>query len=73
MAWNKSIHTQFNFPFDPLQSSKSEVQFDVEIAIKVLRQASYHSHTVFLAERHQDHEWYLKIQLEDLKVIEIRK
>uniref|UniRef100_A0A8C8IV98 PEP5/VPS11 N-terminal domain-containing protein n=1 Tax=Oncorhynchus tshawytscha TaxID=74940 RepID=A0A8C8IV98_ONCTS len=47
--------------------SESEVQFDVEIAIKVLRQAGYHSHAVFLAERHQDHEWYLKIQLEDLK------
>lgn len=50
------------------QSSESEVHFDVEIAIKVLRQAGYHSHAVFLAERHQHHEWYLKIQLEDLKV-----
>lgn len=50
------------------QSSESEVHFDVEIAIKVLRQASYHSHAVFLAEKHMHHEWYLKIQLEDLKV-----
>lgn len=50
------------------QSSENEVHFDVEIAIKVLRQAGYHSHAVFLAERHQHHEWYLKIQLEDLKV-----
>uniref|UniRef100_A0A4W5NLN9 VPS11 core subunit of CORVET and HOPS complexes n=1 Tax=Hucho hucho TaxID=62062 RepID=A0A4W5NLN9_9TELE len=49
-----------------INSSKSEVQFDVEIAIKVLRQAGYHSHAVFLAKRHQHHEWYLKIQLEDL-------
>ena len=52
----------------PPQSSESEVHFDVEIAIKVLRQAGYHSHAVFLAEKHTQHEWYLKIQLEDLKV-----
>lgn len=50
------------------QSSESEVHFDVEIAIKVLRQAGYHSHAVFLAEKHMHHEWYLKIQLEDIKV-----
>lgn len=53
------------------QSSESEVHFDVEIAIKVLRQAGYHSHAVFLAEKHMHHEWYLKIQLEDLKVINV--
>ncbi|XP_008278304.1 vacuolar protein sorting-associated protein 11 homolog [Stegastes partitus] len=50
-----------------IKSSESEVHFDVEIAIKVLRQAGYHSHAVFLAEKHMHHEWYLKIQLEDLK------
>lgn len=50
------------------QSSESEVHFDVEIAIKVLRQAGYHSHAMFLAEKHMHHEWYLKIQLEDIKV-----
>ncbi|XP_061659657.1 vacuolar protein sorting-associated protein 11 homolog isoform X1 [Syngnathoides biaculeatus] len=50
-----------------IKSSESEVHFDVEIAIKVLRQAGYHRHAVFLAERHMHHEWYLKIQLEDLK------
>ncbi|XP_056449620.1 vacuolar protein sorting-associated protein 11 homolog [Gadus chalcogrammus] len=50
-----------------IKSSESEVHFDVEIAIKVLRQAGYHSHAVFLAEKHAQHEWYLKIQLEDLK------
>ncbi|RXM92601.1 Vacuolar protein sorting-associated protein 11-like [Acipenser ruthenus] len=48
-------------------TSESEVHFDVEIAIKVLRQAGYYSHAVFLAEKHTHHEWYLKIQLEDLK------
>lgn len=50
------------------QSSESEVHFDVEIAIKVLRQAGYHSHAMFLAEKHMHHEWYLNIQLEDIKV-----
>ncbi|MGH0129778.1 UNVERIFIED_CONTAM: hypothetical protein FKN15_059462 [Acipenser sinensis] len=50
-----------------LETSESEVHFDVEIAIKVLRQAGYYSHAVFLAEKHTHHEWYLKIQLEDLK------
>ncbi|XP_061596224.1 vacuolar protein sorting-associated protein 11 homolog [Cololabis saira] len=50
-----------------IKSSENEVHFDVEIAIKVLRQAGYHGHAVFLAEKHKHHEWYLKIQLEDLK------
>lgn len=50
------------------QSSESEVHFEVEIAIKVLRQAGYHSHAMFLAEKHMHHEWYLNIQLEDIKV-----
>lgn len=40
----------------------------METAIKVLRQAGYYSHAVYLAEKHTHHEWYLKIQLEDIKV-----
>lgn len=48
--------------------SESEVHFDVETAIKVLRQAGYYSHALYLAENHAHHEWYLKIQLEDIKV-----
>lgn len=51
-----------------LETSESEVHFDVETAIKVLRQAGYYSHAVYLAEKHEHHEWYLKIQLEDIKV-----
>uniref|UniRef100_A0A0P6J3Z9 Vacuolar protein sorting-associated protein 11 homolog n=1 Tax=Heterocephalus glaber TaxID=10181 RepID=A0A0P6J3Z9_HETGA len=47
--------------------SESEVHFDVETAIKVLRQAGYYSHALYLAENHAHHEWYLKIQLEDIK------
>ncbi|CAH2319593.1 vacuolar sorting-associated 11 homolog [Pelobates cultripes] len=50
-----------------VKASEGEVHFDVEIAIKVLRQAGYHSHALYLAEKHAHHEWYLKIQLEDIK------
>uniref|UniRef100_A0A8C8DT21 VPS11 core subunit of CORVET and HOPS complexes n=1 Tax=Oryzias sinensis TaxID=183150 RepID=A0A8C8DT21_9TELE len=50
-----------------IKSSETEVCFDVEIAIKVLRQAGYHRPAVYLAEKHKHHEWYMKIQLEDLK------
>ncbi|XP_030077168.1 vacuolar protein sorting-associated protein 11 homolog [Microcaecilia unicolor] len=50
-----------------IKASESEVHFDVETAIKVLRQTGYYIHAVYLAEKHAHHEWYLKIQLEDLK------
>uniref|UniRef100_A0A8C0GXI5 VPS11 core subunit of CORVET and HOPS complexes n=2 Tax=Chelonoidis abingdonii TaxID=106734 RepID=A0A8C0GXI5_CHEAB len=50
-----------------IKTSESEVHFDVETAIKVLRQAGYLSHAVYLAEKHAHHEWFLKIQLEDIK------
>ncbi|KAL4227956.1 Vacuolar protein sorting-associated protein 11 [Mactra antiquata] len=38
-----------------------------ETAIKVCRQAGYHKHALFLANKHNLHEWYLKIQLDDIK------
>ncbi|KAM3830816.1 vacuolar protein sorting-associated protein 11 homolog [Vipera latastei] len=50
-----------------IKTSESEVHFDVETAIKVLRQAGCYSHAVYLGEKHKHHEWYLKIQLEDIK------
>ena len=43
------------------------MDFDVETAMKVCRQAGYHKHALFLAEKHNRHEWYLRIQLEDNK------
>ena len=49
------------------QTKDREVDFDVETAIKVCRQAGYHRHALSLAEKHQKHEWYLKIQLEDIR------
>lgn len=49
------------------QTKDREVDFDVETAIKVCRQAGYFEHALFLAEKHNKHEWYLRIQLEDIK------
>ncbi|KAK2167121.1 hypothetical protein LSH36_32g21058 [Paralvinella palmiformis] len=44
-----------------------DVDFDVQTAIRVCRQAGYYKHALFLSEHHQQHDWYLKIQLEDIK------
>jgi len=41
-------------------------EFDVETAIKVCRQSGYHNYASQLAKKHKEHDWYLKIQLEDL-------
>lgn len=43
------------------------IEFSVDTAIKVCRQASYHHHALDLAKRHKKHDWYLKILIEDLK------
>ena len=45
----------------------SDKDFDVETAIKVCRQAGYYDHAIKLSEKYDQHEWYLKIQLEDVK------
>jgi hypothetical protein len=42
-----------------------EINFDVETAIKVCRQAGYSDHALSLARRCNEHDLYLKIQLED--------
>ena len=44
-----------------------QVDFDVEVAIKVCRQAGYCDHALKLAEKHRYHQWFLQIQLEDKK------
>jgi len=49
-----------------IQTDK-ELNFEVETAIKVCRQAGYYNHALDLAEKYKEHEWYLKIQLEDNK------
>lgn len=44
---------------------EGNIRFDVEIAIKVLRGAGFHDFAVYLAKKHQKHESFFKIQLED--------
>jgi len=45
----------------------SEVTFEVETAIKACRQAGYFEHAIYLAKKYKEHDWYLKILLEDTK------
>ncbi|KAJ4438460.1 hypothetical protein ANN_14405, partial [Periplaneta americana] len=47
-----------------IMTKDREVDFDVEIAIKVCRQASSED-ALMLAKKHGMHDWYLKIQIED--------
>ncbi|XP_076626733.1 vacuolar protein sorting 11 [Colletes latitarsis] len=47
-----------------IMTKDREVDFDVEIAIKVCRQASPED-ALLLAQKHARHEWYLRIQIED--------
>jgi len=39
--------------------------FDVETAIKVCRSGGYADHALRLSQQYHEHDWYLKIQLED--------
>lgn len=41
-------------------------QFDVETAIRVCRQANYHNYASSLAKKYKQHNWYLKMQIEDM-------
>lgn len=50
-----------------MQKEDREVDFDVDTAIKVCRSAGYFQHAIYLAERHSQHDSYLKIQLEDIR------
>ena len=50
-----------------IMGSDKQLKFDLETAISVCRQAQYFSHAVFLAKKFAQHDWYLKVQLEDEK------
>ncbi|XP_046856298.1 vacuolar protein sorting-associated protein 11 homolog [Xenia sp. Carnegie-2017] len=52
---------------DEFIMTDKEFNFDVETAIKVCRQAAYFNHALYLAEKYEHNDWYLKIQLEDTK------
>lgn len=47
------------------ESSAQCPDFDVDTAIKVLRQATFYDHALYLASTYEKHDWYFKIQLED--------
>ncbi|GLV44930.1 Vacuolar protein sorting 11 [Carabus blaptoides fortunei] len=49
-----------------IMTKDRELDFDVEIAIKVCRQVSIED-ALNLAKKHGKHDWYLKIQIEDNK------
>lgn len=44
---------------------QEQVDFDVDVAIKVCRQAGFNEHAIDLAKKHNMHERYLQIQLDD--------
>ena len=50
--------------------SKDEKSFDVHTAIKVCREAQYYDHALRLASIKHEHQWYVRILLEDLKKYE---
>ncbi|KAL7292944.1 hypothetical protein TKK_0013397 [Trichogramma kaykai] len=47
-----------------IMTKDRKVDFDVEIAIKVCRHCSPED-ALMLAQKHEKHEWYLRIQIED--------
>ncbi|EGD77096.1 hypothetical protein PTSG_07434 [Salpingoeca rosetta] len=51
---------------DEFIMTDKELNFDLETAITVCRQAGYYKHALFLAKRFGEHEWYLRIQLENV-------
>ncbi|RIB17075.1 hypothetical protein C2G38_2001460 [Gigaspora rosea] len=52
---------------DQFIKTDNELNFDIETAIKVCRQAGYYEHAVYLAKKFGEHDSYLKIQIEDVK------
>lgn len=52
---------------DEFVKTDQELRFDVETAIRVCTQGGFHDHALWLAKRFGENEWYLRIQMEDLK------
>ncbi|KAK9766623.1 Vacuolar protein sorting-associated protein 11, variant 2 [Basidiobolus ranarum] len=52
---------------DEFIKTDEELRFDVDTAIRVCRQAGYYEHACYLAEKFEEHDTYLKIQIEDVK------
>ncbi len=45
--------------------TQQTLQYDIETAIKVCRQATYKDHALWLAKKHRQTEWILKLYMED--------
>ncbi|KAI8920863.1 hypothetical protein DFJ77DRAFT_139260 [Powellomyces hirtus] len=52
---------------DEFIKTEKEIKFDVETAIRVCRQGGYYDHALWLTKKFQENDWYLRIQIEDLK------
>lgn len=50
---------------DEFIKTDKHLNFDLETAIRVCRQAGYFSHATFLAKKFRQHDWFLKVSLED--------
>lgn len=44
---------------------EGNIKLDVDIAIKVLREAGFHEFAIYLASKHKKHELFFKLQIED--------
>ncbi|KAF7729543.1 hypothetical protein EC973_004217 [Apophysomyces ossiformis] len=56
---------------DHFIKTDSDLNFDLETAISVCRQAGYYEHAVYLAEKFEEHDLYLDIVIEDMRNYEI--
>ncbi|CDH55166.1 vacuolar membrane protein [Lichtheimia corymbifera JMRC:FSU:9682] len=52
---------------DHFLKTDADLNFDLETAISVCRQAGYYEHAVYLAEKFQEHDLYLDIVIEDMR------
>ncbi|KAG0349145.1 hypothetical protein BG004_001569 [Podila humilis] len=52
---------------DEFIKTDSDLTFDLETAIQVCRQAGYHEHAVYLAEKFEEHDLYLTVQIDDVR------
>ncbi|KAG0213127.1 hypothetical protein BGX28_004953 [Mortierella sp. GBA30] len=53
--------------YTKLKDTDSDLTFDPQTAIQVCRQAGYHEHAVYLAEKFNEHDLYLTAQIDDVK------
>lgn len=51
--------------------ARRELPFDLDTAIRVCRQAGYHEHAAYLARRYDQHDEYIRIQIEDVHEYEV--